>query len=113
MNFPVIAVDRFNNPKVRGGDQFMLQIGGAAPVTFKKMIKGQKIKGLEDNQDGTYTITYIAIEPGIYSLGVRVAPTRSPSRSSLTTSRTSIQRLCCTATPTARASRTTARRAWR
>ena len=58
--FTIHAVDHEGQPRKTGGDDFQVSIKG--PEELKPAVK--------DNNDGTYTVTYVATKPGDYNVDV-------------------------------------------
>ena len=70
LTFTVATVDHYGNPKIRGGEVFSMVFSGAGTVYD---INNAEIDYYVDNMDGTYTVTYMCPESGLYSVGMRLA----------------------------------------
>lgn len=60
--FTIHSVDLDGNPRTEGGDPFTVDIDGPSPVTAN----------IDDNGDGTYTVTYEPDAPGDYTVKVNL-----------------------------------------
>jgi filamin len=60
--FTIFARDGDDQPKTDGGDNFQLDINGPSEVSYN----------VQDNDDGTYTVTYEPLVAGDYSINVHL-----------------------------------------